>query len=304
MSVTSSNSNKRIALNAAYISVATAFFLVAIKTFAWWLTGSMAMMASLIDSATDALSSLVTLFAVFYALKPADDEHRFGHGKAEGLAALAQGAFMCGSALFLVLQSVERFWNPQSLERLDIGLAVVVISIIATLGLVLIQRRAIAATGSLAIKADSLHYLGDLLAHLAVIIALVGTYFSWLFLDALMAIAIAIYLVYNAGAIVKESVNMLLDRELPTELQKKIVAIALADSRVHGVHDLRTRQSGQFRFVQLHLDIAGDTPLHAAHAISEDVEQALKRTFPDTDILIHQDPVDPSQDDSISVNRP
>jgi ferrous-iron efflux pump FieF len=270
--------------------VATATVLVVAKLGAWLATGSVSVLASLVDSLMDAGASLINFFAVRYSLVPADAEHRFGHGKAEALAALAQATFIAGSAIFLVLQAVDRLMHPRVLTEPGIGIGIIVFAMLATMVLLLVQRHVIRRTGSAAIRADALHYATDFLANLSIIVALVLASFGWGQWDAIIAMGIAIYILHSAYSIGIEALDLLMDRELPESERQTMLEIARTHARTHGVHDLRTRQSGATKFVQLHLEMDDDLPLIEAHAIANEVEAAIKAAFPETDIVIHQDP--------------
>lgn len=285
-------SNARLLRLVTRASVTTAAVLIVVKLGAWWITESVSVMASLIDSMMDGLASLLNLAAVRYSLQPADDEHRFGHGKAEPLAGLAQSAFVAGSALFLVLHAVDRLIHPQPVLRPDIGIGVMVFAALATLVLIAIQRHAIKVTGSTAIRADSLHYVADLLTYLSIIVALFLAGLGVRGVDPLIAILIAIFILYSAWQIGRDSVDMLMDRELPEEEKANIVEIARKHPEVSGIHELRMRRSGQTHIIQLHLELAADISLAAAHSISDEVEAEIIRLYPGADVLIHQDPVD------------
>lgn len=276
---------------ATYASVSVAGVLVAVKTGAWVMTGSMALLSSLIDSFLDMAASLVSLFAVRHALQPADSQHRFGHGKAEPLASLGQAAFISGSALLLVFEAVNRLFAPEPLERGEVGIWVMVFSIVLTLGLVQFQKYVVRKTNSVAISADSLHYAGDILINLAVIVALLLTmHLNWGFADPLFAIGIAAYLLYNAWDIAKESLGLLMDREFPDEDRVKIRDIALSVPGVKNLHDLRTRSSGAMSFIQLHLEMERELKLWEAHDIADAAEIKIRDAFPTAEVIIHQDP--------------
>lgn len=276
---------------ATWASVITAAVLISGKFGAWLLTSSVSILASLIDSLLDLAASFLNLAAVRYSLVPADEEHRFGHGKAESLAGLGQATFIAGSAAFLILHAIDRLRHPQTLTELTVGMAVMLFSVVATVLLLAIQRYVIRHTGSTAIRADSLHYATDLLTNLSTILALMLTAWGWHNVDALFAIGIAVYILKSAGQIGFEAVQLLMDRELPPEDQAHILAIARQFPGVHGVHDLRTRRSGQTCFIQLHVELNGGMPLAEAHAITQQVQTALQKVFPNGDIIIHQDPV-------------
>ena len=276
---------------ASLVSVSVAGTLILLKFFAWAATGSVAMLSSLIDSALDAAASIVNLIAVRQALTPADREHRFGHGKAEALAGLVQAAFIAGSAFFLLFEAGDRLFNPRPVTRDGIGIAVMVVSIVLTLGLVLFQRHVVRRSGSLAIGADSLHYTGDLLANVAVIVALVlSARLGWQMADPLFAVLIAGYIGHGAWQIVRLSLNQLMDRELPDEERRRIRELALAHPEVIGLHDLRTRTSGTQTFIQLHLVLPRDLILMRAHEIADQVEAEIQAAYPAAEVMIHQDP--------------
>lgn len=267
--------------------------LVAAKLGAWLLTGSVSLLASLVDSMMDVLASAVNLAAVRWSLLPPDDEHRFGHGKAEALAGLGQAAFITGSALFLLFHVIDRLLDPQPLEHLAVGLGIMAFSMVATALLIGFQRYVIRHTGSLAIRADSLHYLSDLLTNAGILLALGLVLAGWAWADPLIGLAVAAYILWSAIRIGLDGIDVLMDRELPAEDQERIVAIAAATPGVLGVHDVRTRQSGATRFIQLHLELPADMSLAESHALVLRVQAALLQAFPDADVMIHQDPVAP-----------
>jgi ferrous-iron efflux pump FieF len=283
----------RLLTLATTASVATAGVLIAVKLAAWLLTGSVSVLASLIDSLMDAAASLINFFAVRYSLTPADAEHRFGHGKAESLAGLAQAAFIAGSAVFLVLHAVDRMLHPHPIAEMQVGIAVMIFAIVATLALLGVQRYVVRRTGSMAIRADSLHYMTDVLTNLSIIAALVLVSFGWESSDSLFAIGIAAYILYSAWQIAHDAFQLLMDRELPEEERQRILQIVR--SHAHGVHDLRTRQSGATKFVQLHLELDENLSLKAAHSIADEVVKAICKAFPSAHVIIHQDPVNIQQ---------
>ncbi|RLU00132.1 cation diffusion facilitator family transporter [Ketobacter sp.] len=283
-------SEQRLLKLAASASVLTAVILLVVKAYAWWVSGSVSVLASLADSTIDALASCVNFLAVRYALQPADAEHRFGHGKAESLAGLGQSLLIMGSAIYLLVQAIDRMLHPQPLQQLDVAVGVMGFSIVATLCLVLYQRWVVSKTHSVAIKADSLHYVSDLLTNLGIVVALILSQLGWNQFDPLLAIAISVYIFYTAIMIWNESIQHLLDRELPEDEQQKIVNIALSHVEVLGVHELRTRQSGRVKIIQLHLELDGNMPLWQAHDICDEVEREIREAFPAADVLLHQDP--------------
>jgi ferrous-iron efflux pump FieF len=276
---------------ATYASVATAGVLIVVKMAAWLYTDSVSLLSTLIDSLLDAAASIVNLLAVRHALVPADREHRFGHGKAEPLAALGQSTFIAGSAIFLVFEAVQRLYAPRPIGHIDTGIAVMVFAIVVTFVLTRFQAYVVRRTGSIAVQADSLHYVGDLLVNGAVIVALLlVSQFGWLYADPLFGLGIAGYILYNAWKIARGALDMLMDRELPDDARARIKAVALAHPEVRSLHDLRTRTSGRQTFIQLHLEIDGDMALRDAHQVADTVEQELQAAFPDAEVIIHQDP--------------
>jgi ferrous-iron efflux pump FieF len=276
---------------AAIASVSVSLFLVAIKTFAYFASHSVAMLASLADSALDLFASSLNMLAIRSALTPADAEHRFGHGKAEPLAGLAQGAFISASALFLVIQAVQRIVTPEPLDNSVPALAVMCVSIFITILLVLYQRRVVAKTGSLAVEADTTHYASDLATNLGVIAALVlVTWLDWTLADPLIALAVAGIMLFTALGVGRQSFHQLMDRELPDEERARIMRIAHSHAAVKNVHDLKTRAAGLSTFIQLHLGLDPKMSLAEAHAISDAVEAALMAAYPGAEVIIHQDP--------------
>lgn len=276
---------------AAIAAVAVAALLIAGKAAAWGVTGAVSLLSSLVDSVIDLAASTVNLLAVRHAAQPADREHRFGHGKAEALAGLSQGVFVALSATFLVFEATRRLIEPQPIANSEVGVAVMGTSIVLTLGLVLFQRFVVRRTGSVAISGDSLHYRGDLLVNLSVIVALVlSAEFGWVAADPIFGFFIAAYILWGAYGILKSSLAMLMDRELAEGDRRRIRAIALSRPEVIDVHDLRTRSSGTHAFIQLHLEMDGELTLRAAHAIADAVMHDIERAFPNAEVLIHEDP--------------
>ena len=276
---------------ATIFSVSVAIGLTVVKLFAWLATGSVAMLSSLVDSILDAFASITTMLALAHALTPADQEHRFGHGKAEPLASVGQAAFIAGSASFVLIEAARRLWQPVPIGASVLGIGVMVLAILVTLALLAYQRHVVRQTGSLAISGDSLHYAGDVLTNLAVILSLVlGGVFGIDLADPLLGAAIAVYLLYGSWTLARRALAMLMDEELPEVERARIRAISLAEPEVKAIHDLRTRASGPHRFIQFHLELDGGMKLVDAHAVADRVEAALRREFPDSEVIIHQDP--------------
>ncbi len=275
---------------ATYASVGTALLLIGIKATAWFMTGSLSILGTLVDSLMDVAASFINLVAVRYSLKSADDEHKFGHGKAESLAALAQASFITGSAFFLMIHAVERLSTPKPVTSIEAGYVVMGLSIIATLALVLFQYYVIRKTGSTVIRADALHYVTDLLTNASTIVALFFISFGWQIVDPLFAMAISLYILYSAWQIGTDAVHMLMDRELADEIREQIRTLVAEHGDVSGVHGIRTRQSGQTKIIQMHLELNESISLAQSHKITKEVENILKNDFPCADILIHQEP--------------
>ena len=281
----------RLVRAASYASMAAALTLIATKFVAWMLTGSVSLLSSLIDSSLDLLASAITWFAVRHATDPADHEHRFGHGKAEALSALAQAGFILASTVALIFAAGERLLLPHALAREEVGIAVSLFSIVVTGALALFQRHVVRETGSVAITADALHYRSDLLINLAVAAALgVTMYFGITWIDSAMAIAIALYLLTGVRAILMQSLDILMDRELPQDDRLRIETIVRAHPAARNLHGLRTRTSGMTRFVEMHVAFDPDLPLAVAHRYGDEIEAAIKAVFPDAEVLLHHDP--------------
>ena len=282
---------QRLRLRATYASLGVALVLIAAKLVVWISTGSVALLSSLVDSLVDAAASLVNFFAVRHATVPADREHRFGHGKAEPLAALGQSAFLVGSAVLLMFEAVRRLVSPTPIEDPAAGIAVMAFSIVVTLALVAYQRHVVRHTGSLAIGADELHYRSDLALNLGVIATLaITSLFRVPLLDPLFGGAVGLWIIYSAAKIARLSLVQLMDRELPDHERARVRAIAEGHPDVTAVHDIRTRIAGPTAFIQLHLEMDAGISLLRAHEISDDVEAQLQAAFPHAEIMIHEDP--------------
>ena len=229
--------------------------------------------------------------AIRYALMPADKEHSFGHGKAESLAGLAQSAFISASAIFLMITGISRLLNTQTVSHAGLGIGVILFSILLTLILVLYQSYVIKKTNSVAIRADQMHYRSDVLLNVGVLLAIGLAWQGFHWADGLFALLIGGYILKGALKIGYDAVQMLLDHQLPDAEQRRIIEVCSAVAGVHGLHDLRTRQSGATRFIQLHLELDDHLPLVEAHQIGLHVEWELQQLFPNTDIIIHMDPL-------------
>jgi ferrous-iron efflux pump FieF len=275
---------------AAWAAVGVAAFLIALKTVAYVMTDSIAMMASLADSSLDLFASTVNLLAVRHALQPADYEHRWGHGKAEPLAGMAQAAFISGSVAFLSIESVGRLFAPHPIEHSTLALAVMVVSILVTVILVTVQQITVRRTGSLAIGADRLHYVGDLLTNAGVILGIaLSAQLGILEADPVIGLGVAAVLALSAWHVFRQSYDQLMDRELPDAERDKIAAIVRRHPDVRGYHDLRTRAAGLHTFIQCHIELDPQMSLTRAHEISDEIEREVCAAFPKAEVIIHQD---------------
>ncbi len=280
-----------LATRAALASVAMACFLLLLKAFAAWTTGSVAMLGSLADTALDLLASLVTLYGVRLAATPADHDHRFGHGKAEALAALFQVMLITASAAGIAWRAILAFSDPQPTTGADFGIGVSVIAIVATVFLLAYQRRIIRQTGSVAILADNVHYQSDVLLNGSVIVALVlDQYVGWSGADPIFGIVIALWLAWGAFQASSNAIDQLMDKEWPEDLRAQFLDVAARQPGIRGIHDFRTRRSGSHDFAQFHMEVARDLTVAHAHDIVEAVERNLRTAFPKVEVLIHLDP--------------
>lgn len=284
-------SNAKLMRLASYLSVATALFLIVFKFISYLQTHSLAILSSLMDSCLDLGASFVSLIAIYQALMPADKNHRFGHGKAEALGGLAQGLIISLSAVFLISETIHHILHPQQLERLDVGLGVMIISIGATFLLISFQRFVVRKTNSIAVHADRVHYTGDILMNVGVIVSMLLSYlFGFKWADSLFAGIVSIYLLYTASRVIISSISVLMDKELPASVRRKIKQIALADERVLAVRDLRTRNAGIHSFVQFNVELARNLTLEETHAICDEIEKKVKELIPESETLIHPEP--------------
>ena len=275
---------------AAITSSSVALLLIIIKFYAWLVSDSSAMLASTTDSILDLFASVMNIVILRFALAPADEEHKFGHGKAESLAGLVQAAFVLGSATLLIFNGVERVINPRVIVHSEIAIWVTIAAIALTLALVFFQRFVIARTGSVVISADALHYQSDLLMNFGVLLAIVLSQGIWLQADGFFTILVALYLLMGAGKIVYQSIYQLMDHEISTEELAKIKAIILSHEHALGLHELRTRQSGAIRFIQFHLELDDSLSLIEAHSIGDEIETEICQALAPCEVFIHHDP--------------
>ena len=275
---------------ATIASVVVAIILIIAKTWAYWSTGSVSLLGSLLDSMLDGVTSIINFIALRYALIPADDDHKFGHGKLESIAALAQSAFMVGSAVVLVLNSFDVMLDNRQMVNSHIGIGVSLLAIILTLGLVSFQKYVISKSKSLIVEADSLHYQGDLLMNAAVLIAMALVGFGWFWIDSIMAIGIGVFLCVSAWQVGTKAFKELMDQQLP-EVEAIVEKLVRKEHGPAGCHDVRCRQSGPDLFIQFHLELDENLALWSAHEIGGRIEKKIKEAYPNADVLVHHDPV-------------
>lgn len=282
---------RRLALSAGGASIAVAVILIVAKSWAWSVTGSLAVAASLIDSAVDLVVSGANFAALVYAAKPADADHRFGHWAVEDLAALAQAVMVAGAAALLGWGAIARLLDPVPLAAEGPGIAVMVFSMVLTGALVWWQRRVARLTGSRVVAADSLHYLADFLPAAGGVLALgASALFGIVTVDALVSLAAAAWLLRGAWSIGGAAVGALMDRAAPPEIERKIAAIVREFPEIRGFHDLKTRVSGPRVFIQIHIELDGDLSLWEAHEIGARLKRRLLEEIPRSDVIVHKDP--------------
>jgi ferrous-iron efflux pump FieF len=283
--------NAALNRSAALASIGVAMLLVGLKVWAVFATGSTAMLGSLADTGLDLVASLATLAGVWVAAQPADEKHRFGHGKAEALAAMFQVVLIAISALSLALRAAEQWFAGARPQGAEGGIAVSLIAMAATLGLLAWQRRVIRRTGSLAIATDHVHYQSDLALNLAVIAALaLDQYAGVAGADPVFGLAIALWLGWGAWGASQAAVEQLMDHEWPEEKKARFLAVVARHPELKGLHDLRTRTSGDRDFVQFHVSVDPDMTVRTAHHVMDEIEAKLHAEFPEVEILIHPDP--------------
>jgi ferrous-iron efflux pump FieF len=287
----SQSERAKLTARAAFASIAMAITLIGLKSWAALQTSSMAMLGSLADSGLDLVASLVVLLGVRIAAQPADYEHRFGHGKAEALAALVQVILITLSAIFIGFRAVQRLLSRAQTAEAELGIGVSVIAMVLTVALITYQRHVVRRTGSLAIGTDRLHYSSDLMLNGSVIVALVLDQFAGLTgADAVFGLLIALWLAWGAWKASSHALDQLMDREWPDERREQFLAATKEYPELAGLHDLRTRSSGTHYFAQFHVWVPAEWTVQEAHDRLDRVEEQLQQRFPDTEILIHVDP--------------
>lgn len=285
------NNNDRLKKYAAISSISVAILLTVCKFVAFIKTDSLAVFSSFIDSLTDLFASLISYIAVYFSLKPASCNHRYGYGKSEALSALLQAIFVGASGVFVIFDGINRLFNPVEIVDTSIGIYIMIFSIFSTIMLVVFQTYVANKTNSLAIKADRAHYTVDFLTNSTVIISLVLVrIFGFVYFDIIAALFISAYLLYNAYDLAKESIEQITDKELSENIRENIIKTVKMCDDVSGIHDLRTRSVGDVYYIELHLEINGLFSLKKAHDISYNVETKILEVYPNSQIIIHQDP--------------
>ena len=283
----------KLTRSAAYASITMALFLVGLKLWAVWETDSTAMLGSLADTALDLIASIATLVGVWVAAMPADEDHRFGHGKAEALAAMFQVVLIALSAFGLAFRAISQWFAGGRVAAAEEGIVISIIAIVATLALLAWQKHVLNRTKSIAIATDHLHYKSDLLLNLAVIAALVmDRYIGVAGSDPLFGLAIALWLGWSAWRAAGEATDHLMDKEWPDERRDQFLAVLARQPELRGVHDLRTRTSGAHDFAQFHAAVDGSMSVAEAHRVMDEIEERIEQEFPGVEVLIHPDPDD------------
>lgn len=291
--IASDQREERAKVRAAQLSILAAGFLVSLKTVTGFLTDSISVWASLLDSTMDIFASLINFFAVRAASRPADADHDYGHGKAESLAGLFQALVIAASGLFLIWEAARRIITPHPTSSELIGITVMLIAILVSAALVMRLRRVARQTDSPALLSDSLHYATDIYTNSGALLALVIILLTgWLIIDPLISIGIALYILWSALGVGREAVDVLMDKRLPQEIDEQVARVvhAFRDQGVLGFHDLKTRRSGSQKFIDLHLEVEGDQRLEEAHALSVRVLRAIEAQIPRSRVQIHTDP--------------
>lgn len=286
------NPRARLLKAASYASLTVALGLALLKAWAWAATDSVSLLSSLADSVLDVLASALTFWAVRFSLQPADREHRFGHGKSEGLAALVQSLVITASGLFVLSEAIQRILEPRPVSSPELGIGVMIVATLVTVCLVAFQHYVGRRTGSVAITADAMHYKTDVLVNIGVAAAIVLTNWTgWSLADPLVGLAVAAYIIRGALGILGNSLDILLDREIPDADRETIMSLAREHPEVHGLHDMKTRFGGNHYIVQFHLELNPELSLWRSHEILDEVEASIQTSYPNCEIIIHPDPI-------------
>ncbi|PZP56469.1 MAG: hypothetical protein DI586_03500 [Micavibrio aeruginosavorus] len=280
------------ALLASSVTIGLVIVLIFAKTVAYVFSGSASVLSSLVDSISDIGMSLMTWLSIRWSLKPADEDHRHGHGKIEGVSALFQAAVLTGSAVFLLFTAIDRFIEPQKMTDHLYALMLMFLSVLMSLVMTYVQNQAQKETGSLALEADKAHYSTDVWMNGAVMIVVFFDYMKWapMWLDTAATALIAALFAKTAYCIAVKALDMLMDREVEPETKARIFKIVTSPQEVKGVHDLRVTRSGMKMFVSFDMEVDANLLLWSAHEIAQEAEYRILKEFPNAEILIHLDP--------------
>lgn len=283
---------KKASIYAGYAAIGIGIILISIKAYAYHMSGSVSILSSLTDSVLDSVVSLMVLGSIYYARRPADTDHRWGHGKMEAISALFQSAIIAGGAAFLIFAALLHINQPTKIQNHEMAIMVMAVSIMLSILIVIIQRMSLKKDDSLAIEADSAHYGSDVLINMGAMLVLYlnmnGQAPQWL--DPLFAIIVAIFMAYLVRGISSKSLSVLLDRELPEREREKLINIIEAHEKVIGWHDLRTHSHGTHFVISFDIEVCAQLSLLDAHQIAKDLEDVILKSYPESDILIHVDP--------------
>lgn len=275
----------------AFTAIAITTILVTIKSIAYLFTGSLALLASLIDSLLDLIVSSINSFACFYALKPKDDDHRFGHTAIEDIVGLAQSVFIAGSGMFIMIHALKSLIEKEIPNHDNIGISAMIISLFLTIFLVALQRYTLRKTKSLVIKADSMHYESDIFLNVAILGSfLIIKYTGFGYFDSIIAICVSIYMFVVSLKLGKTTFDNLMGKELPESIKKVIIDVINSSPKIKGYHDLKTRVSGRMKFMQFHIELEKTISLQEAHDITEEIEKKIMSQIENSEVFIHQDP--------------
>jgi ferrous-iron efflux pump FieF len=289
----STAAERKMKHSAARLSIIVALFLIALKGTSGWLTGSLSVWASLLDSVLDLFASTLNFIAVRAASRPADEDHAYGHGKAESLTSLFQAIVIGASGIFIVWEAVHRIKERHETHFEAIGIVSMIVAIAASAWLVRILRRAARETESPALASDALHYVTDIYINAGVLVALLLTALTGSSVaDPLISLAIALYIIKSAFGLAHESINVLMDRKLPLEIDNKVAEIVARyrDEGVYGFHDLRTRRSGSEKFIDFHLEVDRKKQFEEAHELTVKILRAIETEIPRSKVHVHTDP--------------
>ena len=283
--------NEKLKKRAASVSITVAVLLCFIKGLAFLYTDSLAVLSSMIDSLSDIMASVVTLFAVRISTKPASSSYRYGYGKVESLSALFQAGFIAAAGLFILYDAVIKIWHPTPLQQTPVGILVMIICMLSSIFLVIYQRHIAQKTHSIAILADSAHYSIDILTNLSIILSLIAIHlWNIYWLDGILAGLVSIYLLVSAFTLGRDATRLLLDKELDKAIREHIAKIVHHHPLSLALHDLRTRDLGGTYMFEFHLELDGNMTLKQAHKHTEEIENMIKKHYPSAQIIIHQEP--------------